>query len=81
MTDLTTATSRREEYFTALPSRLPHSWRIMFSSATRIGSGAMRQSTRGARASAPASSIARVSATTDCMSTACSRSALRPSRE
>ncbi len=40
------ATSRRALYLTALPSRFSHTWRIMFSSATSMGSGAMRQSMR-----------------------------------
>lgn len=55
----------------------------MFSSATSIGNGAMCQSMRrsGVSACALASSIARVSATIDCRSTGCRRSALRPSRE
>ena len=40
------STSRLALYLTALPSRFSHSWRIMFSSATRIGSGAMLHSMR-----------------------------------
>ena len=69
-------------YFSALPSRLLHTWRIMFSSASTMGIGEMRHSPRSARPSLAsfASSMARASATSDCMSTACRRRALRPRR-
>src|SRR5690606_4268104 len=70
-------------YLTALPSRLSHTWRSMFSSPTTTGSGAIRHSMAcpGASVALLASSIARVSDTSDCMSTVCTRSALRPRRE
>src|SRR5690606_19626366 len=83
-----TAGSLWAEYLTALPSRLSHSCRIMFSSATTIGNGAIRHSIRcSGRPVSSASTMRLVSSTAlassarDCMSAACSLSALRPRRE